>query len=93
MKVNTLNTNIAINKVKYINVNYSKYDCASFSTYVKGNLSWFVELKQYTVCVYFKQVFLTAFLNLSLQLQVGMLVLNCLLEEMLHMKLQIMKGE
>ena len=54
MKVNTLNTNIAINKVKYINVNYSKYDCASFSTYIKDNLSWFVELKQYTVCVYFK---------------------------------------
>ena len=25
---NTLNTNIAVNNVKYINVNYSKYDCA-----------------------------------------------------------------
>ena len=58
---NTLNTNIAVNNVKYINVNYSKYDCASFSTYVKGNLSWFVELKQYTVCVYFKWMFWTAF--------------------------------
>ena len=46
LKSNTLNTNIAVNNVKYINVNYSKYDCASFSTYVKGNLSWFVEWKQ-----------------------------------------------
>ena len=80
---NTLNSNIAVNNVKYINANYCKYDCASFSTYVKGNLSWFVEWKQYTVCVYFKRIFWTAFLNLSLWLQVGMLVCNYLSEEML----------
>ena len=44
-ETNTLNTNIAVNNVKYINVNYSKYD------YIKGNLSCVIKTI-YCMCVF-----------------------------------------